>query len=254
MGRTVAHPLDSARLKVERTWEHLEQFNAESRSFFQTQPYAFTAGPSKGDPEYGAIYVHTRRQIPEHVSLVFGDAVHTLRSALDHLAYQLAFRLGTGPTRRTQWPIFDDPALFESYGSRHLEGILEPHRSRIVDMQPFKDPNGLRWLSLLHELDIADKHHNIGQLIAAPTHAEITTPQGVIKVRNPEGPVYVKDGAEIMRFRMPDDPATAEVRMDTKFDYRIFVGDEKHAFAADAILVWSYAVLEILNAFAPEFG
>jgi hypothetical protein len=69
MGNTVAHPLDGARLKVERCWQHLEQFNAESRSFFETQPYAFSVAPAYDDPRQGAIYVRTRRQIPEHIGL-----------------------------------------------------------------------------------------------------------------------------------------------------------------------------------------
>jgi hypothetical protein len=253
MRETVAHPLDSARLKVERTWQHLEQFNAQARSFFETQPYAFTLGPADGEEGWTAIYVHVRRKAPDHLSLVFGDAVHNLRSALDHLAYQLALVLGTGPGRRTQWPIFDDAANFARLGDPYLAGIVEPQRTRVANLQPFKDPDGLRWLSLLHELDIADKHHVLGQSIPAPTDVEVVLPTGTVHVRNSQGPVYVEDGAQIMRFKLPVDPGAPEVRMDTKFRYMIFVGDRNRAIASEAILIWSYGVLEILDSFAADF-
>src|ERR1700722_9918330 len=64
-------------------------------------------------------------RLPANVIAASGDVVHNLRSALDHLAYQLAV-VGTPnvePTRRIEFPIAKDAATYESTKAGKVEGM-----------------------------------------------------------------------------------------------------------------------------------
>jgi hypothetical protein len=248
----MAHPLDSARLKVERAWQHLDQLNGQMRTFFDAKPVEFLVAPAPDEDRWYVVYARVRRPIPEQMSLIFGDAVHNLRSALDHLAYQLA-AIGTGPTRQTKWPVFDDEAKFSATGTSYLDGMREQHRTRVTDLQPFKDPDGLRWLSLLHGLDIADKHHVLGRGVTAPTRADLTVTPGLVEVLAQGSRVEVEDGTEVLRFRVADTTATPEVSLRAGFQFAAFFGDAGCRAAPGAISLWSYGVRDIIESFASDF-
>ena len=91
----MTHPLYGAHLKIERTWEVLDALNQEIRAFVETEPYGYWIEPEP-DSDWMLVRVEARRAIPDHLGLLFGDAVHNVRSALNHLAYELAVA-GSGP-------------------------------------------------------------------------------------------------------------------------------------------------------------
>ena len=98
--------LIGARLKVERARKHLDLLRQETRAFTEGKPYGVRAEFDAERSEY-AIRIRLRdpdTRVPIGLSLIAGDAVHNLRSALDHLAWQLAI-IGTGPGRFTQFPL-----------------------------------------------------------------------------------------------------------------------------------------------------
>jgi len=104
----MAHLLDSANLKLGRANRHAEGFNREVRIFFDKKPYLLlpNAQPDIGKYSYR---IKVRREFPtDSLGLVLGDAIHCYRSALDHVAWQLA--LGYSPNipdgdTRTQFPV-----------------------------------------------------------------------------------------------------------------------------------------------------
>src|SRR5689334_16234875 len=104
----MTHPLDGARAKIVRAGDHLEALKAESLRFSDEQSYEF---PIELDEKTGEqiVSLRSKRQppldAPIHLGIVVGDALHNLRSALDHLVWQLAV-IGTGPGERNQFPIF----------------------------------------------------------------------------------------------------------------------------------------------------
>ena len=61
---------------------------------------------AESDPNTGdqVFKFRVRAPIPVDLSLVIGDAVHNLRSALDHLAWQLVLANGQTPTTQTAYP------------------------------------------------------------------------------------------------------------------------------------------------------
>jgi hypothetical protein len=84
----------------------------------------FTVSYKRNPATRQLIYYVSAVQEPDpELSGIVGDALHNLRSALDHIAYQLVM-IGTGqtPSRRVYFPIWDSQAKYESEGRRQIEG------------------------------------------------------------------------------------------------------------------------------------
>jgi hypothetical protein len=99
--------------------------------------------------------------IPERLSLIAGDAIHNLRSALDYLAYELAEISSPGgfDESRIFFPISDGRDNHEAR-LRDIRSIL---RQDAIDalrvLQPYRGGKGHgNTLWCLHRLDILDKH------------------------------------------------------------------------------------------------
>src|SRR5256885_2012251 len=84
----LGEPLDRLISKVERAKKHILDLEAEKDRFFQTKPYSFRfeINPQTGERDY---YIANAKPIPREFSLIIGDALNNLRSALDHTAYHL---------------------------------------------------------------------------------------------------------------------------------------------------------------------
>lgn len=113
-----------------------------------------------------------------HWALVAGDAIHNLRSVLDVLVWCLADTGSlTDPQRKAlQFPIVTDPAKWEADGPRRLRSVPEPYLTRIRDGQPCwldQAQRDLHGLSLIHDLDIQDKHRHALGAQPVPAVAEI---------------------------------------------------------------------------------
>jgi hypothetical protein len=85
---TMATEFESALAKIERAKTHARSLQDEIRVFFDARPYRFDI---KVDPETRRTiyYLDDVAPVPRAVSMLFGDAMHNARSALDHAAYQL---------------------------------------------------------------------------------------------------------------------------------------------------------------------
>jgi hypothetical protein len=81
--------LQSARLKIDRAREHIQAVEDAVDVWLGTDAYMITR---EVDPETG--YTLRRARIkeppPSRISILIGDAIQNLRSALDHTVYSLA--------------------------------------------------------------------------------------------------------------------------------------------------------------------
>jgi hypothetical protein len=112
------------------------------------------------------IVVTTGPYPPLFLGLILGDYVHNLRSALDHLAWQLvaeedAPALESERTaRRIQFPIYDSEERFAS--SEAVQHVGAKTRTRMARFQPFKNTEEgthlVNPLAILQALSNADKH------------------------------------------------------------------------------------------------
>ena len=97
--------LAGAKAKVERAQQHIRDLNTEIRAFLDGQPYTIS---TKNDLQTRKLiyYVADVRSVPLSIAAITGDVIQNLRSALDHLAYELVV-VGTGsagPHTRVYFP------------------------------------------------------------------------------------------------------------------------------------------------------
>ena len=163
----MAHPLTGVELKLARANDHLEVLRDEIDSFLGTadaeKPYGSVL---QKDDETGKrrLCASVHRRPPPQISILIGDCLHNLRSALDHLAWKLG---GDPPPneKSSEFPIFWDRSLFRKNpsgrsGYDKIAGAEERAQAIIEDVQPFNraDDPKLDPLWMLHELSTEDKH------------------------------------------------------------------------------------------------
>src|SRR5436309_676011 len=145
------------KLKIERAKEHIRNLDCAVQAFRDSDPYGFRIEDDlkTGDKIHR---IHIRKETPDSFALMSGDAIHNLRSALDHLAWQLVIANGNVPVSGgggTQFPIYDPNPKAKS-----LQGVIQgisPNAQKLIDgIKPYKGGNDDFWI--LHQFDILDKH------------------------------------------------------------------------------------------------
>src|SRR4051812_7680913 len=91
------HPLEGVRLKLVRADEHLETLDNQITSFLEREPYSvsYERKPDGSEHIYRA---HVVEDPPLALGVLIGDCLQNMRSALDHLVWQLALRSGKRAT------------------------------------------------------------------------------------------------------------------------------------------------------------
>ena len=144
--------------KLERAYKHISDIDAAIRLFFESSPYVIVAKQDQQTGDYVS-YVESVRDVPADVPLIAGDAINNIRSALDHLAWQLVLSAGNIPGPSTSFPIFDSATEYETRSERKVKGMRQAAIDAIGALKPYKTENRLLWQ--LHRLDIIDKHRMV---------------------------------------------------------------------------------------------
>jgi hypothetical protein len=164
--------LSGVYLKLDRANTHIETLREMIRSFREGNPPPFgfrtekTARPDKS-VEY-VLYAIVREAPPRELAPVIGDVIHNIRSALDHLVYELA-PPKSRKSRKTQFPIFSDEREFKEKSPEMLAGITGNERTLIERVQPYNAMNPPRHdpLAILNKLSNLDKHRLLVPVVAA---------------------------------------------------------------------------------------
>ena len=160
---TADERLVRVRVKVERAKQHIVDLNLRLKAFLDSNPYK--VGTYRNPETRQLIYFLTGvRNVPPQIGLVVGDVIQNLRSALDHLAFQL-YMLGPGGQAggsgsRTHFPIADDSAKYKIGAPRKIKG-LRPDAIKAIDaIKPYKgggtDKSDALWR--LEKMNNIDKH------------------------------------------------------------------------------------------------
>lgn len=175
--------------------------------------------------------VHARiRELPpgDDWALLVGDSVHNFRSALDHVAWQLALLTTATPANRTQFPIFRDPARFGAEGLvRQARDIDAQHHPTIEGFQPFRAQEGPdeSALWLLHELDNADKHRILNVVVHAFRIQAVgvwdRSAGGRQRIYEFNSPAMLQDGQLIGSFTVEGKPADADLVFEAALKYGV---------------------------------
>jgi hypothetical protein len=134
--------------------------------------------------------------LPSSLSLLAGDVVHNLRSALDHLIYQLVIANRGKPNTRTAFPMWPTRAVYMDQRPGPAKGISQKASDILDGLKPYRRGNPSLWR--LHRLDIIDKH----RLLLAVAEAHRNT---IIDL----GPTLEAQGA----FGIPPPPIVSRAKL-----------------------------------------
>ena len=171
------NPFLGPQSKINRALIHIKTLNDTVSGWRDSDPLPIVAKHFNSD-KTAYIYRFQPKAVPIDIGAIAGDAVHNMRSALDGIAWQYAFRIP--PTQRSkgwekdvQFPIFlsIDDAKSERKFKRMLKHFPDDVRDFVDSIQPYQAPKSEREhhpLWCLERLSIVDKHR------AIPTFAAIT--------------------------------------------------------------------------------
>lgn len=152
-------PFPSSYLKIQRAKHHISDLNAQIAGFVKRRPYRLIA---EADPKIPGKYygvVKIREKIPDVWRIILGEAVHNLRSALDHMAVELVRRNG-GDTKRVQFPFaVSVDRLEEAIAQGHIDRASPQVVEKVRSLKPYKGGNEA--LRAVHDLDVTDKHDSL---------------------------------------------------------------------------------------------
>lgn len=153
--------IDGVRLKIERAKKHIRDLDSEIRIFIESKPYTIGTKPHPvAQIRYTTLFVDSVKTVPDPISLIIGDAVHNLRSALDHLAWQLVEAGGGIPNRDTYFPVCQGSQGAQQYATAIGKGEIQkmrPGAEKVLSsVQPYVTGDNTLWI--IHELDRIDKH------------------------------------------------------------------------------------------------
>lgn len=228
--------------KLNRAWDRLYELDGLFDKFREPgDPYRYTRHEESNDVDTTTFryFGHIDRAIPTYDwSVVIGEFLYDVRSALDHLACQLAIVHCSPcePPIGIRFPIFSsERKFFEQMRGRcggirrwaHGSGVYQframsaAAQARILELQPYhrrrqnpeRDP-----LFVLHQLCNEDKHETF-PLMASAVEAKVTPAAGneaKIRVRyQRHGPF--EDGAELLRIEGKYTRPNSRMAVQTEF-------------------------------------
>jgi hypothetical protein len=239
----MAHSLDGSRLKIKRANKHIADLNSLLRVFAESDFYTLDI---ENDPELRTnslrINIDESGFPVDDAALIIGDALHNLRSALDHLYYKVVIHCGGKPTQWTRFPIVDSG----DYLVTRLDSALEkkqitiPVARHILDViKPYQTGNPALWS--LHQLNIRDKHEMFVPVLKLMQLSDVRLEDD--KHVPLEATAYYFGGSGSVRLRDAD-------------DRKVAVKDKGHASATILFDVgssfWGQAVIPSLQGISVE--
>jgi len=156
-----------------------------------------------------SLVVHLKRPLPgEQLSLLAGNCIHSLRSSLDHLVYDLAVHATKSdppPAERTlQFPILDSAERFEAACARgQLSGLSTATMAAIESAQPYVRTHAALppLLGLLRDFDDANTHGRLVVVSSGHVQSDINEairipPSSSLGIEFNDGPI--DDGTEVL--------------------------------------------------------
>jgi len=161
-------PMLGPKLKVDRAKRHLADFEAALQAFFAEKPYELVSNPDMQTGE--VVYrIKVHKCLPDELSIIVGDVVHNLRSALDQMVCALVRANGQQVTGGNAFPILGSAKSFEERSSVKLKNVSFKAARFIRRLKPYQGGNAPLWM--LSELDNMDKHNAIVPIAAGQVQA-----------------------------------------------------------------------------------
>jgi hypothetical protein len=145
--------IDQIRLKLERAVRHVQELEGELLAFRKAGPYE-VGTREEAQTRFLVYYITKATNVPAPIPLIAGDVLQNLRTALDHLVWQLV--PARAQNSQIAFPIFDDAPKYEAEKMRKIKGMPKAAMDAIDGTKPYKGGNDMLWR--LHRLNNIDKH------------------------------------------------------------------------------------------------
>ena len=202
---------ESAKLKLIRAKEHLSVLEYRIGAYARASSHLLIAGPD------GKHTVRIGDQPPADISILVGEVIYQLRSALDHLAFDLVkvnrrgITLPAGWEKRCEFPLLlniptkgNPPVAYKplprDYWDRSLPGISDSAFAIIEGLQPYHRLGVTNALRLIADLSNIDKHRHLHVTVtkvAVNRHYELSDGERFDSTRG-----GFEDGAQV---ELPDE-------------------------------------------------
>jgi len=186
---------DSAILKIQRALEHINELD---QLFENKRPFSYIL-ETNVKTGHRATFARTNESVVQRVTLVCGDAVHNLRSALDHAYWEIVspFAHTNRERKSLQFPFSETAAgLDKMVRSRLADKVSSSFFQAILDLKPHGEHDGHEHLYLLHKLDILDKHK-----LLIPTGDFTTLSREILVQQIPDFPMGITNCSFSQNYR-----------------------------------------------------
>jgi hypothetical protein len=164
--QTNERAVEAIRRKVLRARHHLHNLTLRQNAYVDAEPPNYKIRRAI-EPD-GAKHIHwleMNSPLPVDFSIVLGDAIHNLRSALDHCVFQLSLDNTGVMFDQSMFPIFGKRVDFTKRGAqlRRIREVGDGPRALIESLQSYAKPTLPAHGSLtnLNNLGNADKHRSV---------------------------------------------------------------------------------------------
>jgi hypothetical protein len=203
--------LAGTRHKIDRANKHFDEVNAAVEIALGAEDEANLTPPYEYKPDGQELIVSSPkpRPVDPALPLAIGDCIHNLRSALDHLTFQLAVLNGKAveAEKKISFPVFLTDKDFQRFIKEKVAPFIDGKAlAAIQKLQPYQTGNvpeaDILWV--LSQLDIIDKHRLLVVVDRhlRPTGFTVTTPTGEVfdQVLPETAWKPMEDRAEFLRF------------------------------------------------------
>lgn len=150
-------------LRLVRAAQQLELLQGDIDAFFAHDRRVIERAVDENVRQVSRIH-HDQIPLPLMWSVRVAELAHNIRSALDHLVWQLVIRkTGEQPMiDRIEFPVVETLRGFERRAGRHLTGVGAKERAIIKSVQPFETGGAARSpLWQLRQLSNWSKHSDV---------------------------------------------------------------------------------------------
>jgi hypothetical protein len=172
--------LDSVGAKLERAYEHGRLLDQELDAWLKDTPYILSHKVSRDQLRHSVIVSILKPPPLTRWALLLGDAVHNMRSALDHLVYAISIHeLKTDPPPNEGRCAFLINDTRDDFRSKHwrIRELSQGVREAIESVQPYNRKQHATMpplLAVLRDFDDADKHRLIKIVLQQPTDINVS--------------------------------------------------------------------------------
>lgn len=225
---------ETVALKLDRAKEHVETLQCIHDEFLATEPYEaqrIIKVPLDGKGTQHILFWGRCVRPPRELPLVLGDAIHNLRSALDHLAFALAqhgaHAHGVTMTQeqeaRIQFPIVLTPYDFEEQIERGRLKFVESQATAAIETcQPYQLARSYpprAFPAIINRLDITDKRQalHVAGIVTEIYREDWPNEVRDTQLEHPPGGRRSEVGAQIGSFNFPTPQSEMDVPLRLRY-------------------------------------